>query len=99
TRFSRDWSSDVCSSDLVGFGVRAARQEQDVAAADREIIGLKPRWVAQHGADPGDVRHERARISDARRGELAGIAVERMQLRALRSEERRVGREGRGGGS
>src|SRR5690625_6763173 len=57
TRWPRDWSSDVCSSDLAGTG-----------EAIRTLIGLQPRT---------------ARVV------RAGQELE------IRSEERRVGKEGR----
>src|SRR5690606_39763271 len=88
TRFSRDWSSDVCSSDLTAdlrlayvelgdpenktFGLRAGRQE--LVFGEMRLIGHL-NWA------------NTARSFDAVRG--------------TRSEERRVGKEGRnvaGGG-
>src|SRR5690606_41211211 len=38
TRFSRDWSSDVCSSDLPGELLRGA--EREVAAGQLLLVGL-----------------------------------------------------------
>src|SRR5690606_41189098 len=35
--FSRDWSSDVCSSDLHLYSRRAARQGEQLAANDAEL--------------------------------------------------------------
>src|SRR5690606_41518127 len=71
TRFSRDWSSDVCSSDL-----SFAMIQVDVAAAD-------------HGE--GIVAAEVAGARARGHGLLAGVDQ--------RSEERRVGKEGRSRGS
>src|SRR5690606_40256103 len=37
TIFSRDWSSDVCSSDLGDGHTRLAQRDRDTAGADREL--------------------------------------------------------------
>src|SRR5690606_40424172 len=46
TRFSRDWSSDVCSSDLLGRMVRAHRENG--GAVRIEIDDLADPAVVQH---------------------------------------------------
>src|SRR5690606_5817455 len=48
TRFSRDWSSDVCSSDLKGFGiiVRTVAQGRKVAELDKDMQNLLNKWTA-----------------------------------------------------
>src|SRR5206468_10142063 len=82
TRSDRDWSSDVCSSDLappdalsmlVGIVLLMALYEVSIGCA----------WV---------VTKRRARREQASRGSAAGVV-------ALRSEERRVGKECRSGWS
>src|SRR5207302_5975920 len=65
TRFSRDWSSDVCSSDL----------------------RLAARTLGDGGAGAIETAPEERAIP-----EEAGVAAT-----SLRSEERRVGKEGRSG--
>src|SRR5690606_39706637 len=82
TRFSRDWSSDVCSSDLgveTIFGQWLVAAEEGVveAAGAGEVTGTKA-WL-----DGGN---------DLRSGRIVANHVE------LRSEERRVGKEGRSRG-
>src|SRR5690606_40352595 len=72
TSFSRDWSSDVCSSDL----------EQRVVA---EAV-LTPGGV-QDTALPGAFADDRYRV--------LGMAYQRQGADEARSEERRVGKEGR----
>src|SRR5207253_6619930 len=67
TRWPRDWSSDVCSSDL--FGRIAILR-----------IGMRP------NGSPGDVEVFARGATDADPGLLRGAD-------ALRSEERRVGKE------
>src|SRR5690606_41000426 len=85
TRFSRDWSSDVCSSDLVG------RPED---GADRLLDD-------QRQAPGGEQRLERAAIEPADDAAFDGDADERGDEEGggQRSEERRVGKECRGGGA
>src|SRR5205809_7565393 len=68
TRCSRDWSSDVCSSDLLGRSV-----EQPFARYGEERLLYRP--------------PERARPAHMTQAEAA--------QRGIRSEERRVGKEGR----
>src|SRR5690606_40560553 len=78
TRFSRDWSSDVCSSDLAG-GERAAagRQARDLAEVERELERVGRRNTTSLNG------HAVVRGADQ-----VTLAVERDQ----RSEERRVGK-------
>src|SRR5690606_41092017 len=83
TRFSRDWSSDVCSSDLTGFllpgevvgidgFVNTTQLSNAIALEDTEVCV--------------------ARIEDMDRV-AAHVPALQHQLRRLRSEERRVGKE------
>src|SRR2546429_1907282 len=73
TRCSRDWSSDVCSSDLPGFG-----GERPGEADSRRNVHLTRDAVG----------------ADAEQGiEGAVVAWRAAELRRLRSEERRVGKE------
>src|SRR5215475_2148046 len=41
TRFSRDWSSDVCSSDLVGLGWTGGILGKELAAAGLKVVALE----------------------------------------------------------
>src|SRR5690606_39278016 len=90
TRFSRDWSSDVCSSDLRYFDIPFDRVEVQ-AAIDRAVKGRK---------DPA-----RIRISIDRDGWVAVETAElpstvgppRLVLDDRGSDERRVGEECRCG--
>src|SRR5438067_6167048 len=82
TRSKRDWSSDVCSSDL-----RSSGAPNMAAAADCACL-----WV---GAA------ERS-VEDARKGVAGGAKIGtgwRLVTFGERSEERRVGKECRCGGS
>src|SRR5690606_40197459 len=96
TRFSRDWSSDVCSSDLRPV-VQRRRQPEPVLHQR-----LLARTVtAVHAADLRDgyvgLVDENddvfRQVVEQGRGRLTGLAAGE-----VRSEERRVGKEGRGGG-
>src|SRR5690606_39950342 len=72
TRFSRDWSSDVCSSDL-GLAHALAAVEGELRAA--------PAHRAHH------LSHLGLRLGDGGGGLPDALPL------ALRSEERRVGKE------
>src|SRR5690606_39738719 len=84
TRFSRDWSSDVCSSDLerVGYLMRttAVYGGGKFGLSDRERIANRPEFAGPFSA------------------EMLAIWLIRAFTVDLRSEERRVGKEGRARG-
>src|SRR5690606_40913997 len=83
TRFSRDWSSDVCSSDLT---VAQAQRRVEAAIEDRRRIGGGAIVHGQRLADLlADVQVD-AVVRVHRRLDLEDDA-------GLRSEERRVGKE------
>src|SRR5690606_40758199 len=74
TRFSRDWSSDVCSSDLQPVGVPVYLPGwQDRFAVDE--------WVSVTG-------------TFASNPSVASMQATVLTPREIRSEERRVGKEG-----
>src|SRR5690606_40615057 len=90
TRFSRDWSSDVCSSDLV-------------AKYDVTPEGIATAWITRHPAQMQVVLGTTTpqRVADSAAGsEVPLTRAEWYELfRAagwiVRSEERRVGKEWR----
>src|SRR5207253_5808763 len=98
TRWPRDWSSDVCSSDLARVTVTA--DAEDVGACEMRLPG------AARGRDAGPALD--LRESDIGRGVGTGgdhSGPERRHggnchrsRRGARSEERRVGKGGGGGG-
>src|SRR5690606_40580583 len=94
TRFSRDWSSDVCSSDLDEVPVLAVRDETggERVLADERLVARRLVVEAEPVAQGPDVE-EPAGTVDEREGTRIG-ARPRRQL-GVRSEERRGG-EGRG---
>src|SRR3546814_11853774 len=82
-----DWSSDVCSSDLLAIGFAAVADLRGDAARKAEPFDLG----GNHAVILGQVfltdRGRRQRIV----GEIAGRQIVRRSTR--RSEERRVGKE------
>src|SRR5690606_40722967 len=97
--FSRDWSSDVCSSDLrvVLRDLHAALEDDDAAL----VLGEEPdRGQAQIDLAEalfrlGLLRDEAARLQ-VRKAPLDLVALG-VEVHQDRSEERRVGREWRRG--
>src|SRR5690606_40795782 len=87
TRFSRDWSSDVCSSDLVDAKYQDALSRLDAALtrlqADEVVIAQKAAQVLDQLP---------AQLATALAGEAS--SVRNAVIEAARSEERRVGKEG-----
>src|SRR5207253_6804191 len=95
-RWPRDWSSDVCSSDLA----------HDGQAARAAIEGNRAQVVKQAGADEVATAQARAALEDPIDGVVgedvatlerarALVASARAALKTFRSEERRVGEERR----
>src|SRR5207247_5382137 len=96
TRSTRDWSSDVCSSDLDEPAV------QLLARAQRRLRALPLRHVAHERADV----HEPALVAEHVRVDadplLAPVLAAQARLLApdgVRSEERRVGKGWTPGGA
>src|SRR5207253_4588570 len=75
TRWPRDWSSDVCSSDLVGRLVEAAAVT---------LVVLPHPLAVGHAAE----------VVEQAPAQERGVAA-RIEAERPRSEERRVGKEGR----
>src|SRR5690606_41141785 len=92
TRFSRDWSSDVCSSDLITSAPEAnsAATNSACGASPNPLVAGVPAAVSGGG---GTGFTERPR--DGRGRGIDGFFGER----AMRSEERRVGKESGAGGA
>src|SRR5207302_7528955 len=97
TRFSRDWSSDVCSSDL--FGGHWRDLAEGFCDRGREVGGLLLRYEALTESD-----FDRAAAAAYLGFELDPLAQKVLvgasppgEIVSERSEERRVGKEGRGG--
>src|SRR5690606_40199698 len=90
TRFSRDWSSDVCSSDLMSFGPADAtsRKAAKRPLRTQPVVTITPLPIGNlPSASPVDIG---AACSPLNLPPLQFIFISR-----YRSEERRVGKEGR----
>src|SRR5207249_6945546 len=98
TRSKRDWSSDVCSSDLPALTLPVlARRDRE-----REVLELVfPLCVhaPEHVGDPADARLAEDETQTAMALERAREDHGGEDVRHVRSEERRVGKEGRGCGA
>src|SRR5690606_40065021 len=79
TRFSRDWSSDVCSSDLVWLRTRRSMEAKASACGGSLLL------ISVKRNEPG---------RDSGRNALAFGLLTKSE-KAKRSEERRVGKEWR----
>src|SRR5690606_40975007 len=96
TRFSRDWSSDVCSSDLAMFAQQAN--------LDLVHVPYRGGALANTAVMTGEAQFSFATLPGAmaqvRANTLAALAVTTSERspQLPRSEERRVGRRSRGRG-
>src|SRR5207249_5553902 len=88
TRSKRDWSSDVCSSDLNAAGVSLLAREQTADGSDGQLVRVERARLQR-----------RRQIFIARLGTRFQSNLWRrgVRERLSRSEERRVGKEWRCG--
>src|SRR5690606_41086766 len=88
TRFSRDWSSDVCSSDLLAFSMSRELADRPITALAVTPGFLRSEEMLEHF----EVTEENWR--DGAKKDPHFIASESPLFvgRAVRSEERRVGK-------
>src|SRR5207253_8359497 len=84
TRWPRDWSSDVCSSDLQSRFVGRALDRLLALGPTAQVLGR-----AVIGLEPGETQMRRI-LDETRQGERRFARLDP----ASRSEERRVGKEG-----
>src|SRR5207247_6071623 len=92
TRSTRDWSSDVCSSDLEGFAGKTAALAMGTASGGTTTLQpQKKKLVLEYLRPRVDDRGMlvSANINEQDRHPAAHIAGPRV----VRSEERRVGKE------
>src|SRR5690606_40775448 len=97
TRFSRDWSSDVCSSDLEeGYDLEQLKALLERVNTNGRSMGmaLTSCTVPHVGKPTFELAEDEMEIGIGIHGEPGR---QRMKLKP-RSEERRVGEEGRSGG-
>src|SRR5690606_40561084 len=95
TRFSRDWSSDVCSSDLTSIDLRPDRLLQTMR--ERRLVLPGPLGIGLATDDAGHVVDGRGR-ADPRLFAIGALRIGDL-WESIRSEERRVGKECKGGGA
>src|SRR5690606_39723286 len=94
TSFSRDWSSDVCSSDLGTPSLFSGDAIARLLDGVRARLPLAPDAEITLEANPGAV--EAARFAAYREAGVNRLSIGIQSFR--RSEERRVGRGGRSRG-
>src|SRR5699024_11640610 len=92
TRSKRDWSSDVCSSDLYPRGTAVLAAVEGTSSYGAGITTA----LLTEGIEVAEIRalHRRSRARTGKSDPLDAEAAAR-----TRSEERRVGKEGETGGS
>src|SRR5690606_40485487 len=90
TRFSRDWSSDVCSSDLA-----AEEQYRDLVARSADMDALVDRHARATERLKGVRAQLESAVTERKEAEAAVQAVSGLKAELDRSEERRVGKEWR----
>src|SRR5207253_5628889 len=98
-RWPRDWSSDVCSSDLDHAMVRLTMLLQNAAFVPlfRAAAGKLPDTKIDE-FKPGDAAGEVSDVFATASKDHSGAARKALAYLQGRSEERRVGNEGRTGG-
>src|SRR5206468_7780305 len=92
TRSDRDWSSDVCSSDLVSFEYEPSEsvlRDVDLEVKRGQVVAI----VGPSGAGKTTLVDLLPRFYEPTRGEILMDGVPLTNY--TRSEERRVGKEGR----
>src|SRR5690606_39493967 len=92
TRFSRDWSSDVCSSDLA-FRAAVGRMEIELLALRDAVGTIRIVFEFVPGRRFPHREHLERAVYLVRRGEHQRRLVRALPDRLERSEERRVGKE------
>src|SRR5690606_39803498 len=75
TRFSRDWSSDVCSSDLPGGTCVVGRTDRSSELLPFDACRAPAREFGVAGEGPGELNSIRAKIGRASCRERAETAV------------------------
>src|SRR5207247_7668684 len=91
TRSTRDWSSDVCSSDLVAFSNNLSPKCRLRHFSEKAVAAVV--WAGAAEA-PNSVTKRHHRSGGGVRYPPIGAATLSSAQPPLRSEERRVGKEG-----
>src|SRR5690606_40182311 len=93
TRFSRDWSSDVCSSDLVPSEVDGKLIEKLFEADDVVQVGQTIAIIETENNSELEDQEFDAEPAGAMVSEVEDTVSAARQITESRSEERRVGKE------
>src|SRR5207247_2790767 len=93
TRSTRDWSSDVCSSDLAESGLLPTEAD----SVDPAKLAAATAAAQQTDAAADEAEHEARSLSERIEILQKNIDLARQLRETARSEERRVGKEWRGG--
>src|SRR5690606_40299967 len=94
TSFSRDWSSDVCSSDLASVERSATSPNAPIALRGADELAELARAFERSRAQIHEQLGEITRREQALRDYIANTTHDLMLPLSVRSEERRVGKEG-----
>src|SRR5207253_8181561 len=93
TRWPRDWSSDVCSSDLELRDVSYDPHEIHLSALIRHVPKFKPLADLDGGPEEDRIGRYMDACDKLRSSMGSGDALALLSIMAIRSEERRVGKE------
>src|SRR5207302_6760313 len=96
TSFSRDWSSDVCSSDLVGGGPNAVSEGLLTALSIMRENSLPGLWVILTQFDPEPIPDENGTTTNA--VSCLGAALALVAAGPARGTDRKSVGWGKGGG-
>src|SRR5690606_15336322 len=88
TRFSRDWSSDVCSSDLLEAAAAARRGDAEARAAKLAELVVT---IAANAGDEGKLFGSIGTRDIAEAASKAGVAVDKREVRLPNGVIREVG--------
>src|SRR5690606_41050388 len=91
TRFSRDWSSDVCSSDLGGAGPLHAADLADELEIPRVVVPPLPGVFSAFGMIVADQAYDFQLPVNTNLDQLDEAQITALRGALLRSEERRGG--------
>src|SRR5207253_5149303 len=92
TRWPRDWSSDVCSSDLDVVAGPAPQLYRPIRDLQHRVLGKYGLLDLQNPGLDDSQRQSIRRTAVPRRRGLPSLGIRRRAPRLLRSEERRVGK-------
>src|SRR5206468_4668021 len=93
TRSDRDWSSDVCSSDLLACSQALFLRPQPLGGPAFPRAKAAARLRARKGRTAQRLRAQKERLRARKAQDLARAKAAREREKLRRSEERRVGKQ------